>query len=308
MAFMTVDKVLGDVRRGFGPTLCNILDSEGWTDVMINEDSSIWVERQGQMKMESKNSINDNGILNAARTLAGYANNQISEAYPSFSTVIPQMNLRVIFMVPPIVTHISAIFRKPSAHVIPMEDMVKYGTVTENQAEFLRESVISRKNIIMAGGTGSGKTTFANSLMQFIPVDERPIIIEDINELVCTCPNKLHILINPHYPYVAAVEASLRSNPDRIIVGECLKGDQTLQLLKAWNTGHPGGLTTIHATDAAHVVKRLDQLCMEVSASSQMEMIEDAIDIVVYMINESHTGRRYVKEILDVKKHEYINK
>lgn len=312
---MTTRQVYEDIRRGFGKFLCSELDKDGWTDLVINADGKIWVERQGQMSCIYSydddpfhpKQVDFQGLLNAAYTLSSYSHNHLKEENPSFSSVIPMCNLRVNIKIPPIVDRITACFRKPSEHVYMPEELIDSGSMLPDELEYLKEKISSHENIVMAGSTGSGKTTITNSLLTLLPKADRPFIIEDIRELVCKNANQEHVIITPDYPYVRAVEDALRSRPDRIIVGECLKGDQTLALLSAWNTGHSGGITTIHATDAQHVLKRLDQLCSQVSVSSQMDMIRDTVNVVVFM-QRSPDGRRYIKEIYDVSEDKYISR
>lgn len=297
---MTARQACDDIRQGLGGDLCFQLDRLDWTDIMVNEDGKVWVDTGAMREVPCR--VSDEGLVSAAWTLASYTNKQINEDHPSMCAVIPLMGLRVIFQVPPVVAHPTAVFRRPSAKVFSMEEMVGFGTVTPSQAEVLGQAVRTKQNVVMAGGTGSGKTTMLNTLLQFIDPEERPYIIEDIAEIVCTSPNKGHVLVNDRsYTYEAAVRDSLRCRPDRIIIGECLEGQQTLQMLKSWNTGHPGGLCTIHATGARNALRRLDELCMEVTATSQERVIHDTVDIVAYM-ERDRTGRRVVKELLDLRK------
>ena len=312
---MDARQVYEDVKKGFGPLLTGLLESEGWTDIVLNADGSIYIERRGAM--ERVYSWKDDGfrvkqvdfkaVLNAAYTLAAYTNTYIREDNPSFSAVIPFMNVRAHFKIPPIVDRITAAFRKPSAVTIPPENMVASGSMSQRQCDYLRQAILEHRNIVLAGATSSGKTTFTNTMISMIPRDERLFIIEDICELRTENENVEHVLITPHYSYVRAVEDALRSRPDRIIMGECLKGDQTLALLSAWNTGHAGGFTTLHATDAHHVLRRLNQLCSQVTVSSQNEMIRDAIDLVVFL-RKDPDGTRRVKEMYEVKTGEYIDR
>ena len=312
---MNTRQVYEDIRRGFGKFLCSELDKEGWTDLVLNADGTIWVERKGAMDLIysynqdpfTPKRIDFQGIVGSAYTLSSYTHNHLKEENPSFSAVIPISGIRVNFKIPPIVDRITACFRKPSQKVFLPEELIACGTMSESEKAFLTDCIHSHSNIVMAGSTGSGKTTITNSLLTLLPKTDRPFIIEDIRELICKNANQEHVIITPDYPYVRAVEDALRSRPDRIIVGECLKGDQTLALLSAWNTGHSGGITTIHATDAHHVLKRLDQLCSQVSVSSQMEMIRDTVNVVVFM-KRAPDGRRYIKEIYDVLNDKYISK
>ena len=312
---MNARQVYEDVKKGLGPMLAGLIEKDGWTDIILNADGSIYFESSG--KMQKVYSYKDDAfkvkqldfkaITNAAYTLAAYTNTYIREENPSFSAVIPYMNVRVHFKIPPVVDQITAAFRKPSSVVFTLEDMMSAGCLDEAQADYISTAILGHKNIILAGSTGSGKTTFTNSLISLIPRDERLFIIEDINELKTQNENVEHVLITPNYSYVRAVEDALRSRPDRIIMGECLKGDQTLSLLSAWNTGHAGGFTTIHATDAHHVIRRLNQLCSQVTASSQIEMIKDAVDVVVFLRKDPETGQRKVHELYDVKSDKYID-
>lgn len=307
-------QVYEDVKKGFGPMLTKLLESDGWTDLVLNADGNIYIERRGGMdKVYSwkddpfnQKQVDFKAVLNAAYTLAAYTNTYIREENPSFSAVIPYMNVRVHFKIPPIVDQITASFRKPSEVVYTMDDLIGQGCLSRHQSEIILEGILEHRNIILAGATGSGKTTFTNSLITLIPRDERLFIIEDIKELRTANENVEHVLITPNYNYVRAVEDALRSRPDRIIMGECLKGDQTLALLSAWNTGHSGGFTTIHATDAQHVIRRLVQLCSQVTVSSQLDMIRDAIDLVIFLKKDRDSGVRKVNELYDVKKDAYI--
>lgn len=311
---MNAQQVYEDVKKSFGPMLTGMLESDGWTDIILNSDGSIYLEKKGMMEKVYSykddafrvKQIDFKAILNAAYTLAAYTNTYIREENPSFSAVIPYMNIRVHFKIPPIVEQITAAFRKPSAILFTVEDLISQGCMSEKQADYINSAVLSHKNIMLAGATGSGKTTFTNTLISLIPRDERLFIIEDIKELRTQNENVEHVLITPHYSYVRAVEDALRSRPDRIIMGECLKGDQTLSLLSAWNTGHEGGFSTIHATDAHHVLRRLNQLCSQVTVSSQMEMITDAIDVIIFLKKDRESGIRKVHELYSVKNDSYI--
>jgi type IV secretion system protein VirB11 len=299
---VTAQQAYEDIRISLGKSLVALLDSEGWTDIMVNEDGTVWIDHKGGMERIPECRTSENGLKGAALSLASYSNHLINEQAPSYTAVIPIMGLRVLFQIPPIVKRTTATFRKPSQFVMSGEQMVASGTVGKEQMDFLADAVRKSRNVVMAGSTGSGKTTMINTLLSYIPDYQRPYIIEDIEELVCNVPNKGHVLINPYYSYTMAVRDALRSRPDRIIVGECLEGDQTLQMLKAWNTGHPGGMSTIHAKSAKDAIVRLDQLCTEVSASSQREMIEDAIDVIGFM-ERTRAGDRKLTELLDLRDH-----
>lgn len=296
----SIDEIYEDVMAGLGHDLSQLLLSPGWSDVMINYDGKVWVDR-GEME-EVKCSFNPKGLISAALTLAAYShknfNNNTSQ---SLVVIIPKINLRAIFWNQPSTENVSAVFRRPFGRLIKPESLVEQGALTETQFSAIKGYVADHKNIVISGGTGSGKTTLMNSLLTLVDDSERLFLIEDTPELIVSQPNVQKIVINSNYSYTQAIADSLRGRPTRIIVGECRQGDQTMQMLKAWNTGHPGGMTTIHANSAMEVLSRMEQLCGEVSVSSQREMIEGCVDVIIQMKRTSGAIRK-VTELYDLKR------
>lgn len=179
--------------------------------------------------------------------------------------------------------------------------------------EVISRAIEERKNILIVGGTGSGKTTFANAIIDGIvnkcPHD-RLIIIEDTNEIQCTAKNHVILRANDKISMLLLLKAVMRLRPDRILVGE-VRGGEALALLKAWNTGHPGGIATIHANNALAGLNRLEQLIAEISISPMQTLIAEAVNIVVF-IKKNKTGRE-IKEVIEVlgfdkQKQNYITK
>ena len=185
------------------------------------------------------------------------------------------------------------------------DDMVACGTMTRHQMDVMKDYVAEHKNIVLSGGTGSGKTTLMNTFLTMISDDERLFLIEDTPELIVSQPNVQKLTINEKYTYTQAIADTLRGRPTRIIVGECRQGDQTMQMLKAWNTGHPGGLTTLHANSCLEAMARLEQLCGEVSVSSQKEMIKNSVDVILQLKRLDGATRKVV-EMWDIRKEEDI--
>ncbi len=190
--------------------------------------------------------------------------------------------------------------------IFRLEDYVAGGIATTLQADRLRQAVAERRNIVVAGGTGSGKTTLLNALLaERAFSDARVIILEDTAELQCASANVVQLLTKRTDPPVTMrdlVQTTLRLRPDRVVVGEVRDG-AALEVLKAWNTGHPGGLLTLHANSAADALTRLEDLCLENIAASPKRLIASAVDLVVFItrprIHEGGGGR-VLTEIVSV--------
>ena len=168
-------------------------------------------------------------------------------------------------------------------------------------ADFVRRLLSGRKNLVIAGATGSGKTTFANACLRElarVAPSVRVVLIEDTPELQSELPNTVFLRTSATVDQRRLLVSTLRLAPDRIVVGECRDGPAAMTLLRAWNTGHAGGITTVHANSAREVVPRLDMLCSEVAATSQEKLIRAALDAVVFL--ERDTERPVVREILEI--------
>lgn len=301
---LTEQEVYEEVTSSFGPELTALLEKPGWSDLMINSDGTVWIDKEDMEPIECK--FNEKGIIAAAQNLASYSYKKINhEDSQSLVVIVPILNLRAVFWLPPAVEKVSAVFRRPSGKLMSPQDMVDLGTMTQEQMDIMFEFVSDHKNIILSGGTGSGKTTLMNTFLTMIKNNERLFLIEDTPELIVHQPNVQRLVINSQYSYTQAIADTLRGRPTRIIVGECRQGDQTMQMLKAWNTGHPGGLTTLHANSCQEAMARLEQLCGEVSVSNQREMIKNSVDVIL-QLKRLDGAKRKVVEILDVRKGERI--
>tara|TARA_R110001592_G_scaffold188087_1_gene433065 strand:- start:6 stop:797 length:792 start_codon:yes stop_codon:yes gene_type:complete len=198
-------------------------------------------------------------------------------------------------VMPPITMQPAFTIRKKARVVFTIEDYVRAGILSAHQAQVLGKAIAGHKNILIAGGTGSGKTTLANALIDQISVttpDDRIIVIEDTYELQCSAPNHLVLHTSQSANVQDLLRATMRLRPDRIIVGE-VRGGEALGLLKAWNTGHPGGLSTLHANGAREALSRLEQLASEATASAKHlpQLIADAVDVAVFIARATGGGR-----------------
>jgi type IV secretion system protein VirB11 len=256
-------------------------------------------------------------LLDALGTLAMLLGTEITKEKPSLSGELPIDNgSRVQGIVPPVCASPIVVIRKRVSSVIPLDDYLKKEKITEKQYEIILNALGKRKNIILAGGTGSGKTTFGNALLlklAKVTPDERVVIMEDTAELQCKMKNtvKLHTVKDKDGSDLITLNhllrMTMRLSPSRIIIGE-VRGGEALDLLKSWNTGHPGGFATVHANSALATLSRLEQLIMEAAPYPMKELIGEAVNIIILLQRHAAAGPR-VEQIIEVhgyKDGEYI--
>ncbi|NTV61767.1 MAG: P-type conjugative transfer ATPase TrbB [Chlorobiaceae bacterium] len=278
------------------------LDDSLVLEIMVNADGKVWIDKIREGVFFSHVVMVPDDVERIIRLLAAAMNTEVNEKTPSLSAKIPGWGARVQASVPPIVAAPVFSFRKPAKLVYPIQDYVDCNILTNEEAAFLKKSVRERKNILVGGGTGSGKTTFVNALLQEVAgTNDRVYIVEDNPELQCDAENKVEIFVQPPvYTHQKAIMDALRFRPDRIIVGEVRDG-AAIDMLKAWNTGHPGGIATIHANSTASMLDRLCQLCEEVMPHASRYLIADAIDICVHLKRDpEHPAGRSITGIMEV--------
>lgn len=294
------------MRRTFGSEFVRLFDDEKIVEIMLNPDSQILVEKHGSgiTKFGIMQPANARNILNLVASWLGVITDSDN---PVVEGALPQEFGRARFegLLPPLVDNPAFAIRLRARSVFTLDDYVVKNIMSENQANVIKNSVKNRKNILVSGGTGSGKTTLLNAVLQEISeqssLDSRVIIIEDTNELQCKAENSVQMLTSKSVNMIQLLKATMRLRPDRIVVGEVRDG-AALALLKAWNTGHPGGCATVHANNPQAALVRLDNLCQEAGVPSQKILIDEAVDLVLQIERapESTAGRR-ISEIFDVK-------
>jgi type IV secretion system protein VirB11 len=293
------------LERSLGPAVADALARGDVVEAMINADGALWLDVVG------KGLVAPDVVLSAAdreaaiRLIAHEAGEVVGEANPALAAILPGSLARVQAVLPPLSAAPLIAIRKRPSRRFSLEDYVADGIAAPAQAEALRHAVAGRRNIVVAGGTGSGKTTLLNALLaEPCFRDARVVILEDTAELQCSSVNAVQLLTRRAAPAVAMrdlVQMTLRLRPDRIVVGE-VRDAAALEVLKAWNTGHPGGLLSLHANSAADALARLEDLCIEAVGAAPARMIASAVDIVVFIARTAN-GRR-ITEILEVEAHE----
>jgi type IV secretion system protein VirB11 len=288
------------LSRGLGPSIAAALEADDVVEALVNADGRVWVDRIGVGLHATAHVLSAQDREAAIRLLAHEAGEIVGEDRPALATILPDSAARVQALLPPLVDAPILAIRKRPAAIYTLGDYVKDGSATAAQAEMLAAAVEAKRNIIVAGGTGSGKTTLMNALLAEEPFRQsRIVILEDTAELQCASPNCVQLLTKRTDPPVAMrdlVQMTLRLRPDRIVVGEVRDG-AALEVLKAWNTGHPGGLLSVHANSAADALLRLEDLCMEARATPPKRLIASAIDMIVFIARRE--GGRVITEILE---------
>jgi P-type conjugative transfer ATPase TrbB len=267
-----------------------LLEDDTVIEIMLNADGAIWVECVGKGVGRTELRLAPGCADRSIRLLASAMDTTIDARNPSLAGTLPGWGARFQASIPPIVEAPVITIRKPPKGVFRLADYVAAGILTPAAAACLTDAVRSRANILVGGSTGSGKTTLANALLDVVAEgNERVYLVEDNRELQCNAPNKVQVLTTADYPMRRAIVDALRQRPDRIIVGE-VRDKAALDLLKAWNTGHPGGIATIHANDTRAMLERLCQLVEENNMPAPRAYIAEAIDVCVHLVRAPHHG------------------
>tara|TARA_R110002073_G_scaffold22170_3_gene76951 strand:- start:495 stop:1490 length:996 start_codon:yes stop_codon:yes gene_type:complete len=287
------------LRTAFCPVIRNALDAADTIEIMANPDGSVWIEKAGIGVVVSEHTLDASDRERIIRLVASGVGEAANRASPIVSAELPGSGERFEGLLPPVSTAPCFSIRKPATTPFELGDYVDQGALSPALCAALRESVANRANILIAGGTSSGKTTFTNALLAEPAFqDDRIVILEDTRELCCAARNRVQLRTHRGSASLQQlVRSTLRLRPDRIIVGE-VRGAEALDLLKAWNTGHPGGITTLHANSAYGALRRLEQLTLEASSRAPFDLIAEAIDVVVFMSRAG--GQRRIEEALRV--------
>ena len=283
-----------------------ILDPE-ISEIMVNGPGRVFIERTGMMQSVPEVSLTAKSLEVAVRNIARRLGDDISEEKPILDSRLPDGS-RVAAVIPPCSLHgVTLTIRKFNAKHFHIEDLIRIGTITQHLSEVLRQAVIGRQNILISGGTGTGKTTLLNLLANFIPQEERILVIEDTAEIQINSPNLVRFEARRDQEGLPAVtirdllKASLRHRPDRILLGE-IRGAEAFDLLQLLNTGHSGTISTVHANSALQALSRFTscvlQSDVELPYRAIKSNIADSVNLLAHV--ERRPGLRFVSEVLRI--------
>ncbi|MFZ2871006.1 type IV secretion system protein VirB11 [Zavarzinia compransoris] len=287
-----LDRSTRMLRTALGPAIAGFLDDPGIAEVMLNPDGSLWIDRLAGGMAATGESLSPAEGERIIRLVAHHVGVETHAGAPRLSAELPLTGERLEGLLPPVVSGPAFSIRKPAIAVFTLADYVAAGIMTEPQAETLRRAVRGRLNILVAGGTSTGKTTLTNALLAEVAGSgDRIVLIEDTRELQCAAPNLVALRTKDGVASLSdLVRSALRLRPDRIPIGE-VRGPEALDLLKAWGTGHPGGIGTIHAGNALGALRRLEQLIQEAVVTVPRALIAETIDVIAVLAGRGSNRR-----------------
>lgn len=291
------------LHRDMGSEIIQLLQDRHVNEIMLNPDGKLWIDRSST-GLSHVACLTCTQIYSIINSVAGIHNFVVNQHNPRLEAELPffkaMQGERFTAQIPPIVSAPSFTIRKKSEVIFKLADYVTTNRLTQQQAEVLCDLIRNRKNILICGGPGSGKTTITNALIiEAVKCDEnqRFVILEDLPEIHCSAPNKVAMLISEEVNMTGLLRAAMRMRPDRILIGE-VRGKEALDMLKAWNTGCPGGICTVHANGAEEAIQRIIDLSMEAGLmSAPIQLVLHTIDAIVSVIRRGNQ-KGFIHEIL----------
>ena len=285
------------ITRELGREVMTALQDDAVIEVMLNTDGRLWCDRLGE-GMSCIGEMNMPNALALLGTIADGLGTVITKQSPILEGELPLDGSHFEGLIPPVVARPTFTIRKKALLIYTLDDYVQQGIMSAKQKTQIQEAITARRNILVVGGTGSGKTTLTNAIiaeMVALTPEDRLVIMEDTAEIQCKADNAVILRTSIDISMQQLLRATMRLRPDRIIVGE-VRGAEALALLKSWNTGHPGGIATLHANSADSGLVRLEQLIAESGIQADMKaLIDEAVDLVIFI--EKQGGKRVIKEI-----------
>jgi type IV secretion system protein VirB11 len=298
---MKNERLHSNLRHNLGLDIVAALADPTVVEIMLNPDGKLWIEHLGSpMRFVDKIPAEKAGLI--LSLVASSLDTTITASNPIVEGELVLDGSRFEGMLPPIVSAPSFTIRKKASSVFTIEQYLKAGIITSSQQTVIADAIEAHKNILVVGGTGSGKTTLVNGLIDHLAnvcQTDRLVILEDTSELQSTSPNAFFLRTSDHVNMQRLVKATMRLRPDRILVGE-VRDSAALDLLKAWNTGHPGGVATVHANSVSGGLVRMEQLIAEASPAPMQMLIAEAVDLILFITRTPEAPGRKVTGIANL--------
>jgi type IV secretion system protein VirB11 len=291
-----------------GPAMREALLDPRTVEVVLNPDGKVWVEKMGQ-DFEHICDMTQINALTLFNSIAHSLGEVVNSQHPILEGRLIVNGARFEGCIPPIVDAPVFALRNKATHVFTLEDYVSSGSLSEVQSKAIQDAIKNHRNILVVGSTGSGKTTFANAVLESISKtfpSARVVTMEDTPELQISVPNYVSLYTSLTVTMRDLLKATMRLRPDKIVMGET-RGGEALDLLKAWNTGHSGGCSTVHANSAYAGLTRLEELCGEVTERPMGNLISEAVNLVVFLRRDPVAGR-IIDEIITISGYDEQNK
>ena len=297
-----------DELLGFG-VLQDLLDDPTISEIMVNGLKGVWVESDGVLRRSARSFSSLEQLMRVVDRMVHSAGRRVDQASPMVDARLPDGSRLNVILPPLSVDGPALTIRKFTSTGLTMDDLVRQGSLDAEAAEFLEGAVRNRMNVLVSGGTGTGKTTMLNVLSTYIERDERVVTVEDAVELTLDLPNLVRLEARPANTEGSGevtirdlVRNSLRMRPNRIVVGE-VRGWETIDMLQAMNTGHEGSLSTVHANTPRDALRRLETMTLlggvDLPLRAIREQIASSIDLIVHLARDAQ-GRRFVSEIAEI--------
>lgn len=299
------DCLLSGLSYNLGPVIMKALEDPDVVEIAANPDGRIWIEKLGQ-DMEECGTIEPGKAKSVVLLMASAQNFEATVENPIVEGELPFDGSRFEGAIPPIVSQASFTIRKRASRVFSLEEYVEKGIMADHLLETIKTAILNRRNILVVGGTGSGKTTLVNGLIMALSElspNHRLIIMEDTLELQSKSENTVFLRTSSHVDMNALLKMTMRYRPDRILIGE-VRGEAALDLLKSWNTGHPGGMSTVHANSAEEGLERLEELTLEAGKGPKYRLIGRAVDLILFI--QKVPGSRRVTQAIRVNSYDPV--
>lgn len=287
------------LRTAMGPLIARALEDPDVVEIMLNPDGCLWVDRLSSGRSPVGESLSEADGERIIRLVAAHVGAEVHRGQPLLTAELPETGERFEGILPPAAPGPAFALRKRAVTILSLERYVSDGILSPEQAAFLRRAVRERQNILIAGGTSTGKTTLANALLaEIAATGDRVLVLEDTVELQCAARD--HVSLRTRAGVVSMgelVRSTMRLRPDRVIVGE-VRGGEALDLIKVWGTGHPGGVATIHASSAHGALLRLEQLILEVALTPPRALIAETVNVVLFIAGRGRA--RHVQSIVRI--------